>query len=539
MFKTTRLRSKPGRTAPEAAAYASSRKPLSGLDSSVQARGLSRSLGEECRTSAQPVRRQLAFSARTGRARALARPPPWLVLAVVALGISAAPLDTSVNIAFPAITAAFGNDVSAIQWVIICNVLTYAGLMPGLGRLADIVGHKRVFVTGLAWSAGALVLCGVAETFGWLLAARVLQGAGNAFLLSCGPALATLSFPERDRGRVLGWYTTGFAAALMLGPAVGGVLVDLWGWPSVFWFRVPLVLAAAVLVVLLVPDPGHATPDEPFDLRGALGLGAGLAAALLALNQGPRLGWASVLVFAGAALVALWFVRHELRTAHPVIDVRLFRIRPFAAANIAHVLMNVGAFMIYLLTPYYLVRIMGAGTALAGLLLAVSPLGMIVASPIAGHLLRYAGSFRLGVAGLALLATALCAIAMLPAGVGAVALVAVFLAHGCGQGLFQVASIDFVMGTIPRSRQGVAGSLNMVTRTVGVVTVASTGTLLFASLGGETGNEEAFLHAYRLTFLAAAAVVILAIAVLGAARHATPSPARPRSRPRSRTRPPR
>ena len=456
-----------------------------------------------------------------------ARPPrPRLTLLIVALGISAGPLDTSVNIAFPAITSAFGNDVAAIQWVIICNVLTYASLMPGLGRLADIVGHKRVFVTGLLWSAGALVLCGLATTFGWLLAARVLQGAGIAFLLSCGPALATLSFPERDRSRVLGWYTTGFAAALMLGPVVGGALVDVWGWPAVFWFRLPLVLAAAALVVFLVPDPGHATPDEPFDLRGGLGLGLALATALLALNQGHRFGWAAVLFVAGAAVIGWWFVRHELRTPHPVIDVRLFRIRPFAAANAAHVLMNLGSFMIYLLTPYYLVRIMGAGTATAGLLLAASPLGMIVASPVAGHLLRYTGSFRLGIAGLALLGMALCAIALLPVEAGAAALVAVLLAHGCGQGLFQVANIDFVMGSIPRSRQGVAGSLNMVTRTVGVVTVASTGTMLFASLGGEAGGADAFVYAYRITFLAAAAVVILAIVVLGAVR---PAPA-PRSR---------
>ena len=472
----------------------------------------------------------------TRRARPPAPPPPptagppprpRLTLLVVALGVSAGPLDTSVNIAFPAITSAFDNDVAAIQWVIICNVLTYAGLMPGLGRLADIVGHRRVFVTGLLWSAGALALCGLASSFGWLLAARILQGAGNAFLLSCGPALATLSFPEGERGRVLGWYTTGFAAALMLGPVIGGALVDSWGWPAVFWFRVPLVLLAAALVVALVPDPGHATPGEPFDLRGAIGLGAALAAALLALNQGPRFGWAAFLAVAGAAaLVGFWFVRHELRTPHPVIDVRLFRLPRFAAANAAHVLMNLGAFMIYLLTPYYLVHVMGAETATAGLFLAVSPLGMIVASPVAGHLLRWTGSFRLGLAGLALLGAALAAIAALPVEAGAAALVAALFAHGCGVGLFQVASIDFVMGSIPRSRQGVAGSLNMVTRTIGVVTVASTGTLLFAALGGEAGGGGAFLHAYRITFAAAAGAVFLGIAVLGAARFA-PSP-RPR-----------
>ena len=443
---------------------------------------------------------------------------PGLTLLVVALGISAGPLDTSVNIAFPAITEAFDNGVSAIQWVIICNVLTYASLMPGLGRLADIVGHKRVFLAGLLWSAVALVLCGLAPSFGWLLAARVLQGAGIAFLLSCGPALATLSFPERDRSRVLGWYTTGFAASLMLGPVIGGALVELWGWRAVFWFRLPLVLLAAGLVFLLVRDPGHATSDEPFDLRGAGGLGAALAAALLALNQAHRFGWAAVVVLAGAAAIGVWFIRHELRTPHPIIDIRLFRIAAFAAANAAHVLMNLGAFMVYLLTPYYLVRIVGADTAVAGLFLAVSPLGMIVASPIAGHLIRLTGSFPLGIAGLALLGAALCAIAALPVEAGAAALAVALFAHGCGQGFFQVASIDFVMGSIPRSRQGVAGSLNMVTRTVGVVTAASTGTLLFAALGGEAAGGEAFLRAYRITFAVAAGAVFLGLVVLAAGR---------------------
>ena len=464
-----------------------------------------------------PVATDEDFRIRANHPRSHRR-RPWLTLVVVALGISAGPLDTSVNIAFPAITAAFGNDVAGIQWVIICNVLTYASLMPALGRLADVMGHKRVFVAGLLWSAGALALCGLAATFGWLLAARVLQGAGTAFLLGCGPALATLSFPAHERSRVLGWYTMGFAAALMLGPVVGGALIDLWGWRAVFWFRVPLVLAAAALVAWFVSDPGHATPDEPYDLAGALGLSAALAAILLAVNQGPRFGLSALPMIAVACAIGVWFVRHERRTAHPLIDVDLFRIPAFAAANVAHVLMNMGSFTIYLLTPYYLVTELGASTTLAGFMLAVSPLGMIAASPVAGHLLRRAGSFRIGVAGLILLAAGLVLIAALPARAGTFELAGAFLLHGFGQGLFQVANIDFVMGSIPRTRQGVAGSLNMVTRTVGVVTAASTGTMLFVALGGEARGGPAFLAAYRGTFFAAAAVVLLGLAILVAVR---------------------
>src|SRR5207248_6403814 len=153
-------------------------------------------------------------------------------LVLVGLGISVVPLDTAVNIAFPDITRSFGLPIAMIQWVIICYVLTHAGLMLALGRAGDIWGHARVFRTGLLWSAAAFVLCAAAPSFGWLLLSRFLQGIGAGLIISCAPALVTALYPEARRSHALAIFTLMFALGSALGPVIGVALVAQYGWSS-------------------------------------------------------------------------------------------------------------------------------------------------------------------------------------------------------------------------------------------------------------------------------------------------------------------
>src|SRR5580693_5040054 len=184
----------------------------------------------------------------------------WLV----GLGTAVVPLDSAVNIAFPAITRGFDLATADIQWVVICYVLTYTALTLALGRIGDIYGHARVFRAGLAWSTVALSLCALAPTFATLLVCRFLQGIGAALILSCGAALAIGAYGEARRSRALGLYTMMFATGLTLGPWIGGALVQAWDWPAVFAFRVPIA-AAALLLSRGLPAPQPAV-REPFDL---------------------------------------------------------------------------------------------------------------------------------------------------------------------------------------------------------------------------------------------------------------------------------
>ena len=164
----------------------------------------------------------------------------WLRLTMIGLGTSVVPLDSAVNIAFPDITGSFGLPIEMIQWVVICYVLTHASLMLAFGRLGDVFGYGRVFRAGLLWNGAAFLFCAAAPSFGWLLFCRFLQGIGAALILSCAPALVTGLFPEDRRSRALAMFTMMHALGSAGGPLLGGLLIDFWGWPSVFWFRSPI-----------------------------------------------------------------------------------------------------------------------------------------------------------------------------------------------------------------------------------------------------------------------------------------------------------
>ena len=183
-------------------------------------------------------------------------PRPVLQSSVLIASASAVlgSLDTSVNIAFPAMTADFGLDVTAMQWVVVSYVLTYASLLLGCGKIADVWGHSRVLSWGLIASAAAFLLCGLAPTFPLLLGARVVQGIAVALIFAAAPALATLSVPPQARGRVLGIFQMSAAVGFALGPLVGGLLVGSVGWRAVYIFRVVPALVLGWLACRQTPS---------------------------------------------------------------------------------------------------------------------------------------------------------------------------------------------------------------------------------------------------------------------------------------------
>jgi MFS family permease len=429
---------------------------------------------------------------------------------VVGLGTAVVPLDTAVNIGFPAITRGLGLATPDIQWVVICYVLTYTALTLALGRIGDIYGHLLVFRAGLLWSAVALVLCALAPNFAVLLACRFLQGIGAALVLSCGVALATSFYGEERRSRVLGIYTLMFAAGGTLGPWLGGALVQAWDWPAVFWFRVPIA-AAALLLSRGLPAAPPRIEREPFDLAGATLLALALTAMLLAFN---RIGEFAALLLGLAALTAFAaFAWHEARCAKPIIDPSVFRLPGFAVLNLASVLTNLAAFAVWLLVPFYLVRANDFPLVVSGAILATASVGVVVASPVAGRLIGRIAAERLALAGAVLVAIGLGLISTWERGTSAVWLVATLTLQGFGLGLFQLAYTDIVTATLPRQNRGVAGSLAMVTRTVGTVSAAATVMLLFQHLEAADGFFAAFQRSFKL-----AALLPLAMAGLLALR---------------------
>lgn len=457
------------------------------------------------------------------------------LLVVACLGGALSGLDTAVNIAFPAITAAFSLDVADISWVVVSYVLTYAALLLPLGRLADARGHARVLVAGLALSAVALAVCGLAPNFGVFLGGRVAQGLGIALVLAGAPAMVTLAVDESSRARALGWFQMAVALGLAAGPPVGGLLIGWVSWRSVYLFRVPV---AAVLVVLAVLAGGLARPArEPgvvpswrdLDLAGALTLAGGLACLLFAASRGASWGWTagSTLTVAAIGVVGCAaFVAVERRVRRPLVDLGLFRVPAFAAANVLNALANATMFAIWLLGPYLLVDVQGNGPLAGGLLLASAPVATAVAAAVAGRVVARVGAGRLSVIGLLVESLGLVATSRLGPGSPPLAVVGSFALVGLGLGLFQVPNMSFVMGSIPRSQQGVAGGMSQMMRTVGIVSGVAAANALFvvlrdAELGrGAASPVAAFPPAFG-GVLVVAAVVTLAAAALAAVRRAS------------------
>jgi MFS family permease len=441
---------------------------------------------------------------------------PRLRLMLVGLGISVVPLDTAVNIAFPDITGSFGLPIAMIQWVVICYVLTHAGLMLAFGRIGDIWSHGRVFRAGLLWSVAAFLMCAAAPSFGWLLFFRFLQGIGAGLIISCAPALVTSLYPEPRRSHALGIFTLMFALGSAAGPLIGGALVARWGWPGVFWFRAPIALTSLLLLRGLPPGIGGGG-ERRFDITGAGLLAFGLAGLLLAINALPRLRSGDHLALllvpaAGASLIA--FVWWEGRAAQPIVRVELFRRADFAIVNLASALMYMVTFSVLLFAPYFLVRYSAVKLPLAGAVLATGFVAMAAASPVAGHLIGHIRAERIAPLGALSTGAGLFLIGSWQPDTPPFVMVLALGLHGVGMGFFQVAYMEIVIAASPLAHRGVAGSLSMLTRTIGVVTGAAALTLGFEAIAsaardGGADEAQAFLTAFHTMFRLAGVVAAL------------------------------
>ena len=441
-----------------------------------------------------------------------------LRILLVGLGTSVVPLDTAVNIAFPSITGNFGLPITMIQWVVISYVLTYSSLMLAFGRAGDIWSHGRMFRIGLLWSGVAFLLCATASSYGWLLFCRFLQGIGASLIVSCAPALVTGLFPEHRRSRAVSVFTAIYALGSAAGPLIGGMLVQIWGWPAVFWFRAPIAITALLFLEGLPAAP-RSEVREAVDLVGASLLALSISTLLLTLNQLRDLTQQMLLPLALSAIAVasvIGFIRWEDRVAQPIVNLALFRTGSFAAVNFASVLVYLSSFAVLLFGPYYLVRFVDLSPALAGALLGTSFVGSILASPLAARAIERLPPRRIAAFGAVLSGFGLMAIGYSNLGASwqILAITSALVLQGIGVGLFQVAYMDIVMRTLPRQHRGVAGSIAMLSRSLGVVSGATLLTLAFNAIGAfelATGQTPAarFLSSFSLTFSAAGIASVL------------------------------
>src|SRR5664279_1522592 len=449
----------------------------------------------------------------------------WLILTSVSLGSLMATLDGSiVNIALPAMQTDFRVDLTTIEWVVVAYLLVVGSLLLPCGRLGEVLTFKRVYLVGFAVFTLASICCGASPNVAWLVGFRVVQGVGAAMIMAMGPAIVARTFPASERGRALGLNAVSVSIGLSLGPALGGVLTQVGSWRAIFLINAPIGLLAIAWAARVLPAETPGT-GQSFDVRGAALSGVTVFALLLALSDGQQWGWASPatigLLLAFIVLGAAFLVA-EGRAIQPMIDLALFRIRPFSAGLASVVVAFAGLFAATFLLPFLLEQGSGFSPIEAGLLLTPMPITMALVAPFSGAASDRFGPRILASAGMAIMALGLLSLTQLPASFALPDLVWRLVLLGLGQGLFMSPNSSAVLGSVPRPRLGTAsGTLAQMRVNGQVLGVALSGAIVatrlpvhLAELGGTPSaalRNAALAGAIHDAFVVAALVCCVGI----------------------------
>lgn len=396
-----------------------------------------------------------------------------LVLASIAMGVFLATIDSSiVNVSLPTMVDELGTTFSIIQWVVLAYLLTVTTLMLTIGRLADILGKKKIYQTGMVIFTAGSVLCGISTEVGWLIAFRVIQAVGAAMMMALGNAILTEVFPENQRGKVLGINGLMVSMGVITGPMLGGLILDALSWRWIFFVNIPVGLLGILFVQLFVP---HIKPThrQKFDIPGSLLLFVGLLLFSLAMTIGQNIGFGSWIpwTFFGTGLASLViFYNHEKKVDAPLINLSLFKNRLFSINVGTGFLAFVASSGLIFLTPFFLQDVLGLDHGTIGLLMAVVPLLMGGIAPISGALSDKYGSRILTTIGLVVLVIAYLSVSTLDIETTQLGYILRFIPFGIGIGLFQSPNNSAIMGSVPRTSLGVASGLLSLTRTLGQTT---------------------------------------------------------------------
>ena len=442
----------------------------------------------------------------------------WTVLIAVGTGSLMSGLDSSiVNVVLPVVARAFQSDVATVEWVITAYLLVTSGLLMTFGRLGDMRGHRSVYLWGFGVFIAASAVCGLAQSARMLIAARAVQAIGAAILSGNSSAIVTATFPPSERGRALGLQVMLVYIGLAIGPSLGGWLADAFTWRAVFYINVPVGLLALYLSHRFVPHDRPARPGERFDVPGALTFTTGLVLLMLGLNQGHAWGWASApvlgcLIIAAVLLVA--FIRVELRTSWPMLDLSLFGRWNFSAAISTCVISYVGSYTVLFLTPFLLIQARGLSPAQAGLVLTAQPVLMAIIAPLSGTLSDRVGTRLPSTLGLLFQVAGLLLLSRIALDTPLLLVAGALCVYGIGSGLFSSPNTSAAFGSAPPTRRGVASAVLGTSRNLGMVLgIGLSGAIFTTALAavGPTPGPAAIVSAANLGFLALGLFLLLGV----------------------------
>lgn len=382
-------------------------------------------------------------------------------------------LDSSiVNIALPTIRRELGAGDS-VEWIVLCYLLTTTSTLLIMGKISDLVGRRQLYITGFGVFVLGSLLCGLAWNLGSLVAFRILQGLGAAMIYAVGPAIIGDTFAPQERGQAMGFMGSVVAAGSSAGPVIGGLLLGKFGWSSIFFVNVPIGLLAIWRAWTILPASPKA-PGQRFDLVGAGLFLTGVTTLLLGLDFGPEptYGWSHPLVLAlltaGTVLILL-FIGWEGRVREPMLQLSLFRIRPYTAAILAAFCGFVASGGNLFVIPFYLQQIVGLTPERAGLVLLAGPLTLSLIAPLGGYLSSRIPTRWLSSLGLLITASGYFAFSFLDSSWDWKDVVWRSALISMGFGLFQSPNSSSALNSAPAMQRGIASSVIAFMRNLGFV----------------------------------------------------------------------
>ena len=379
-------------------------------------------------------------------------------------------LDASiVNISLPTIVHSLNTNLTAVAWVVMAYLIIITGCLLIMGRLADLLGQRKVYLFGLITFTVGSALCGFSPTIYFLIGSRVLQGLGASALIAIGPAILTTAFREEERGQALGMFGSVVSAGFLTGPLLGGFLVEHLGWRSIFFINLPIG-AIGIFLSFKVLERSGSPIKVGVDLWGALLLFFFITSLLLFLNQvseglSPLLwGWLFVSLFCLGL-----FIFVELRSSSPLVDFHLFRKRLFISSLGASFLSFWMSGAHTFVAPFFLQNILGFSPSKVGMLIFPVALIVMITAPLGGRLSDRIGVKIPATIGLALTSLTIFSFAFLRTTVSNYDILWRQIVLGIGIGLFNPANNSAIIGSLPRERVGLASSLSALSRNLGIV----------------------------------------------------------------------
>ncbi len=455
----------------------------------------------------------------------------WWALSCTSLGMLLAATNSgTLIIALPDLERSLHASLLALVWVILAYLIAATVLVLMAGRLSDLFGRKRAYVGGFVLFALASLGAGFSPNVTVLIIWRVLQGIGSSFLFANAAALVTDAFPKRELGLAMGANTMVAAVGLVLGPVLGGALVDI-SWHWVFWFNVPFALGGAAWGAVILRELAKQDTVRGYDVLGTTTFVIGLTGLVLGVSRGGLSGWNNAIVIGGLAAAAVLlptWVLIERRSRAPMLDLTIFRNRLFAAASAAAFINGLARFALMFVFVFYYQGAQGDTPVTAGVKLIPLALGMLIASPLAGIYADRHGSRSLAAIGMLVSAAGLGAMTTLqvhsPYWQSALWLALV----GVGSGMFNSPNTAAMMGVVPAHRRGIAaGARTLLQNTGAVLSIAFVMAIVTSSIPKSTlfsifsglakGLSQArldpFIHNMHIALWVLAAVSLVGVGV--------------------------